>query len=59
VEGFRLDRKSEIAVPLQRAVQLARVLQRRATELQTPRERRQQDELARMIAHPHDKATLV
>jgi len=40
------------------SLQLARLIQRRATELQTPAERRQQAELDRMIQHPRDKATL-
>ncbi|HSJ01406.1 MAG TPA: bifunctional proline dehydrogenase/L-glutamate gamma-semialdehyde dehydrogenase, partial [Verrucomicrobium sp.] len=38
---------------------LARSLQQRATQLQTPSERRQQAELDRMLQHPSDKATLV
>ena len=42
----------------QPAVELARPLQQRAMELQTPAERRQQAELDRMVQHPHDKATL-
>ncbi len=37
---------------------LAKLIQQRATELQTPAERRQQAELDRMIQHPQDKATL-
>ncbi|MEJ2603473.1 MAG: bifunctional proline dehydrogenase/L-glutamate gamma-semialdehyde dehydrogenase, partial [Gammaproteobacteria bacterium] len=41
------------------AVALARLLQRRASALQTPAERKQQHELARMMASPHDKATLM
>lgn len=44
---------------IQRALDLARELQRRATELQTPAERRQQAELDRMLQTPSDKATLV
>ncbi|MBI1375653.1 MAG: aldehyde dehydrogenase family protein [Phycisphaera sp.] len=44
---------------VQKALHLARLLQQRATELQTPAERRQQAELDRMIQHPADKATLV
>ncbi len=42
-----------------RAVELAAELLRRAIELQTPHERRQQAELDRMINHAGDKATLV
>ncbi len=40
------------------AIGLARVIQARASQLQTPAERRQQAELDRMIQHPQDKATL-
>ena len=40
------------------ALALAKLLQNRALELQTPQERRQQAELDRMIQHPQDKATL-
>ena len=40
------------------SLELAKMIQRRATELQTPAERRQQAELDRMIQHPQDKATL-
>jgi len=41
------------------AIELARRLQTRANELQTPQERRQQAEFDRMLQHPEDKATLV
>ncbi len=44
---------------ISRAVELARKLQVRATELQTPAEKRQQAELDRMLQTPSDKATLV
>jgi RHH-type proline utilization regulon transcriptional repressor/proline dehydrogenase/delta 1-pyrroline-5-carboxylate dehydrogenase len=40
------------------ALELAKVLQRRAAQLQTPEEKRQQAELDRMIQMPEDKATL-
>ncbi len=40
------------------AIKLARQLQLRAKQLQTPAERRQQAELDRMVQHPRDKATL-
>ncbi len=40
------------------AIELARLLQQRAMQLQTDPERRQQDELERMMQSPHDKATL-
>src|SRR3954470_21211901 len=41
------------------AIALAAELQERATELQTPQERRQQAELDRMLRTPSDKATMV
>ncbi|WP_149497919.1 bifunctional proline dehydrogenase/L-glutamate gamma-semialdehyde dehydrogenase [Roseiconus lacunae] len=41
------------------AIAMARALLNRSHDLQTPQERRQQAELARMIQHPSDKATLV
>jgi RHH-type proline utilization regulon transcriptional repressor/proline dehydrogenase/delta 1-pyrroline-5-carboxylate dehydrogenase len=44
---------------IDRAVELAQRLQLRATELQTPAEKRQQAELDRMLQTPSDKATLV
>jgi RHH-type proline utilization regulon transcriptional repressor/proline dehydrogenase/delta 1-pyrroline-5-carboxylate dehydrogenase len=44
---------------INRAVELARRLQLRATELQTPAEKRQQAELDRMLQTATDKATLV
>ncbi|WP_405230287.1 bifunctional proline dehydrogenase/L-glutamate gamma-semialdehyde dehydrogenase [Lentisalinibacter sediminis] len=53
------DENAEAPSLAQQAVALARLLQRRATALQTPAERKQQHELARMMASPHDKATLM
>lgn len=47
------DQRLEVA-----AIELAKALQKRASELQTPAERRQQAELDRMLEHPEDKATL-
>ena len=44
---------------IDQAIALARALQERATQLQTPAERRQQAELDRMLQTPADKATLV
>lgn len=44
---------------IERAVTLAAALQERATALQTPHERRQQAELARMLHSPGDKATMM
>ncbi len=57
--AFEPDLESPHSATVQKAVFLARLLQERATELQTPQERRQQAELDRMIHNPHDKATLV
>ncbi len=58
VAGFSPDPASRYPESVQKAVYLARVLQDRAGELQTPQERRQQAELDRMIKNPSDKATL-
>ncbi|MEO7319696.1 MAG: proline dehydrogenase family protein [Chthoniobacteraceae bacterium] len=44
---------------ISKAIDMARKLQLRATELQTPAEKRQQAELDRMLQTPSDKATLV
>lgn len=44
---------------ISRAIELARKLQLRASELQTPAEKRQQAELDRMLQTPSDKVTLV
>ncbi len=44
---------------IDRAVALARELQQRALELQTPHERRQQAELDRMLQTPSDKVTMM
>ncbi len=54
-----VDDGAEGPVLARQAVALARLLQRRASELQTPAERKQQHELARMMTSPHDKATLM
>ncbi len=59
LEGFRPDAASSCPERVQKAVYLARALQQRADELQTPQERRQQAELDRMIKNPRDKATLI
>lgn len=59
LEGFSADPKSGIPARIQKAIQVARALQQRASELQTPEERKQQDELERMMSSPHDKATMV
>ncbi len=50
---------SQPSALVDRAVALARVLQERASELQTPHEARQQAELDRMLQTPADKVTLV
>jgi len=44
---------------VQKSVQLARLLQQRGGDLQTPQERRQQHELERMMNSDTDKATLI
>jgi RHH-type proline utilization regulon transcriptional repressor/proline dehydrogenase/delta 1-pyrroline-5-carboxylate dehydrogenase len=58
LDEYPLDAGLARPVEVQQAVHLARVLCRRARELQTPQERRQQAELDRMIHSPHDRATL-
>ena len=59
INGFQVDAQSSLPSEIQLAVALARHLQRRAMELQTPQEKRQQAELDRMIQNPHDKVTLM
>ena len=58
LEGFEPDPASAASIAAQKAVHLARLLQARAGELQTPQERKQQAELERMMQSPHEKATL-
>ena len=58
-EGFQPDTAEKAPVETQKAVFLARVLQQRASHLQTPQERRQQAELDRMMQNPGDKVTLL
>ena len=55
---FSPDPKSDKPANVQKALFLARRLQARASELQTPSEKRQQAELDRMLQTPSDKATL-
>ena len=55
---FRPDPESSRPPTVQKAIFLARRLQERAKELQTPPERRQQAELDRMLQTPSDKVTL-
>ncbi len=59
LKAFRPDPNSDIPPSVQKAVYLAGLLQARATELQTPAERRQQAELDRMMQRPEDKSTLM
>ena len=56
--GFQADPQSGHPLAVQKALFVARHLQIRATELQTPPEKRQQSELDRMLQTPSDKATL-
>ncbi len=58
IQRLRQVNADDLKQLAQLAVQLARGLQTRAKELQTPAERRQQAELDRMVQHPQDKATL-
>ena len=58
LNGLPVDPASTIPPAVQKAILLARRLQERATQLQTPAERRQQAELDRMLQTPSDKSTL-
>ena len=58
LSGFHSDPRSDLPPTLQKTLHLAKALQQRATELQTPPEKRQQAELDRMLQNPKDKATL-
>lgn len=53
-----VDSAVDLADIAARASELAKHIQRRASQLQTPAERRQQAELDRMLQHPADKITL-
>ncbi len=55
---FQIDPDSPLDPTIQKSLLVARTLQQRAHELQTPEERKQQTELDRMIQNPSDKATL-
>ena len=55
---FQPDPASHHALPIQKAILVARELQDRAGKLQTASERRQQAELDRMLQTPSDKSTL-
>ena len=59
IDQVTVDASSPWPGTVQRALRVARHLQERARELQTPSERRQQAELDRMLQTPSDKATLV
>ena len=59
LESFTPDEQVPYPASAQKAAHLARLLQRRATKLQTPQEKKQQSELERMIQNPHDKATMI
>lgn len=59
LKAFSPDAGSPYSPEAQQAAYLARLLQRRAAELQTPQEKKQQSELERMIQSPHDKATMI
>ena len=58
LERFEPDPESAASIAAQKAVHLARLLQARGADLQTPQERKQQAELERMMRSPHEKATL-
>ena len=53
------DSESSVSPELQKAIQLARILQERGATLQTPQERRQQRELERMMEGSQDRTTLM
>ena len=59
LDGIVVNDNSPTASAVQLAIELARRLQIRAVELQTPEERKQQTELDRMIHHAGDKSTLM
>ena len=59
VQELAVDPSSPHPPAVQKALILAQQLQKRGVELQTPRERRQQRELERMLSMPQDKATMV
>ncbi len=59
IDSFQPDPSLHHPPDAQLAAKLAALLQRRAGELQTSAERKQQRELDRMIRNPHDKATMI
>ena len=58
LDDIPFDPKSDRPAPIQKALWLARKLQSRGNELQTPQEKRQQAEYERMMCSAQDKATL-
>ncbi|WP_235934799.1 proline dehydrogenase family protein [Candidatus Laterigemmans baculatus] len=54
-----LQQAASASDDVEAAILIARRLLKRARQLQTPQEQRQQAELDRMIGHPEDKATLI
>jgi len=58
IKDFQPDPASKAELSVQKALLLARRLQERAAQLQTPPEKRQQSELDRLLQTPSDKATL-
>jgi len=58
IAELEVDPSSSVLPEVQKALDLARVLQRRGVGLQTPEEKRQQRELERMMGSDSDKVTL-
>ena len=58
LNGCQIDASAPHSPAVQKALYLARWLQQRASELQSPSERRQQAELERMLQNADDKNTL-
>jgi RHH-type proline utilization regulon transcriptional repressor/proline dehydrogenase/delta 1-pyrroline-5-carboxylate dehydrogenase len=58
IASLEVDESSTGSQRAAKAIALARRLQQRGTQLQTPQERRQQAELERMMGSDSDKATL-
>ncbi len=59
LEAFVPDADSSVSETAQKAAHLARLMQRRAVELQTPQEKKQQTELERMMQNAGDKVTMI
>lgn len=58
IAELEVDASSSTPAEIQKALGLARVLQKRGVNLQTPEEKRQQRELERMMGSESDKITL-